>query len=182
MLIDSDIDYSFFPEKMFAYARNFDNIGISVGDDAFILGFPLGISGDIQNYACAKSGMLSRVDKEIIKKYKAFLVDSSVFPGNSGGPVVLKPTITSLNGSKHVERVYLLGVIQGYIPYEERLYTHQTTPPSVVSLSRENSGLSFVVPMDFVRQIFRRWLSEKKRLERAQQQQQQMPQEIEAGN
>ncbi|MDI6892412.1 MAG: serine protease [Actinomycetota bacterium] len=180
ILKEHNIDYQFFPEEIFSYYRNFKNIGIEVGDDVYILGFPLGISGDIQNYACAKWGIISRMDKELISKNKAFLIDSSIFPGNSGSPVVLKPTITSLAGTPAVSSAYLLGVVSGYIPYEEGLYTHQTNPPSLVSLSRENSGLSFVVPIDFVKQIFKDWISEKKRLEKAQKQTQQISEKVQS--
>lgn len=180
VLKEHNIDYQFFPEEIFSYYKNFKNIGIEVGDDVYILGFPLGISGDIQNYPCAKWGIISRMDKELISKNKAFLIDSSIFPGNSGSPVILKPTITSLAGTPAVSSAYLLGVVSGYIPYEEGLYTHQTNPPSLVSLSRENSGLSFTVPMDFVKQIFKEWISEKKRLEKAQKQTQQISEKVQS--
>ena len=179
-LEENDIDFTFFKEEMFSYYKNFKKIGIEVGDETYILGFPLGISGIIQNYACAKWGIISRIDKELIYKKKAFLLDSSIFPGNSGSPVILKPTLESLNGTQAVLNEYLLGVVSGYIPYEEGLYTHQTNPPSLVSLSRENSGLSLVVPIDFIRQIYRRWISKRKKLEKAQKQAQQSPEKIQS--
>ncbi len=170
ILQQHSVDYKFLPEEIFAYSKNFKTIGIEVGDTVYILGFPLGLSGKVQNYPCVKWGIVSRKDKEIIKDVKAFLIDSSIFPGNSGGPVIYRPTITHLGETIAVDKPYLLGVVSGYLPYEERLYTHQTNPPSVVSLSRENSGLSFVVPPDFIRQIFRLWISQKKKLEKAQKQ------------
>jgi len=174
----NNIDYIFFIEEMFAYRKDFNKTYIEIGDGVYVLGFPLGIAGDIQNYACVKSGIISRLDKEIITKKKAFLIDSSIFPGNSGGPIIYKPAITSLSGTKAVSQAYVLGVVSGYIPYEEELYTLQTQPPTVVSLERENSGLCSVVPMDFVRQIFRNWITTKKRLEKAQTQKMQVKDEI----
>ena len=170
ILEQHNIDWVFFNEEMFAYFKNFKKIGIEIGDEVYILGFPLTIAGKVQNYPCVKSGTISRLDKEVLKENKSFWIDSSIFPGSSGSPIILKPSIHSLTGTKAVSRAYLLGVVSGYIPYEERLYTFQTKPPSVVSLQRENSGLSFVVPMDFVRQIFKNWIAEKKKLERARKQ------------
>jgi len=164
ILLQHSIDFIPLPEETFAYIRNFKKIGIEVGDAVYVLGFPLGISGNIQNYPCVKWGILSRIDREILKDTKSFLIDSSVFPGNSGGPVIYRPTIVRLDKTVAVDKPYLLGVVSKYLPYQEMLYTHQTTPPSVVSSLQENSGLSFVVPMDFIRQIFRNWKKEKKKL------------------
>jgi len=173
ILEQNSIKYSFLMEEIFAYSRNFKKIGIEIGDSLYILGFPMGISGEIQNYPCTKWGIISRIDKEIIKNLKAFLVDSSIFPGNSGGPVVYRPTITRLGETPAVAKPYLLGVVCSYLTYQEELFTHQTNPPTVVSLSRENSGLSYVVPMDFVRQIFQNWKKQNKKIEKAQKQKEQ---------
>lgn len=168
ILDQSSIDYNFFEEETFAYHRNFKKIGIEMGDAVYVLGFPLGISGKVQNFGCAKWGIISRADKEIIRDTKSFLIDSSIFPGNSGGPVICRPTITRIGNTTAVTQPYLLGVISGYLPYEEKLYTHQTIPPTIANFSRENSGLSFVVPMDFAHHIFNRWIVEKKKFEKAQ--------------
>lgn len=179
ILEQHSIDFIFLSQEIFAYHRDFTKIGIEAGDTAYVLGFPLGLSGNVQNFACVKWGVISRIDKEIVKETKAFLVDSSIFPGNSGGPVIYRPTITRLNNTPAVGQPYVLGVVSSYLPYEEKLFTHQTNPPSVVSLSRENSGLSFVVPMDFVRQILSRWISENKKLEKVHKaKEQQVQQEV----
>lgn len=168
------IKYGFIIEELFAYSRyskeDFKKIGIEAGDPVFVLGFPLGISGDIQNFPCVKWGIISRADEEVVREKKAFIIDSSIFPGNSGGPVFFRPTNTALEKAKAVKRAYLIGVVSSYLPYVERLYTFQTKPPTVVSTLKENSGLTFVIPMDFVRQIFNNWLAEKKRLEKARKQ------------
>ena len=147
---------------MFGYVNKFDEIGIAVGDDAYVVGFPMGIAGEEQNYPCVKAALISRIDNEIVKAKKAFIVDSSIFPGNSGGPVILKPTITSLSDAKAVGQPFLLGVISSYLPYTDTLYTHQTNPPTAVSITRENSGLSFCVPIYFVKEIYDIWLSKQK--------------------
>lgn len=172
------VDFAIFIEEMFAYYRNFRKIGIEAGDEVYILGFPMGIAGELQNYPYVKYGIISRMDEEIMKDKRAYLIDSSIFPGNSGSPVVLKPTITFLTGTSAVSQIYLLGLVSQYLPYEERLYTHQTNPPSVVSLERENSGLSYVVPMDFISQIYKNWISQRKQLERAQKQVETVQQEV----
>ena len=119
----------------------------------FVLGFPMGIAGEEKKYVIVKGGIISRLDDEIIKSTKTFLVDSSVFPGNSGGPVILKPAIVSIDGTSPVNRAYLLGLVKGYIPYEEIAYSLQSDPPQPRIKFVENSGLASVVPMDFVRDV-----------------------------
>jgi len=158
----------FISEEMFGYYSKFEEIGIAVGDDAYAIGFPMGIAGEDQNYPCVKSALISRIDNEIIKVKKAFIVDSSIFPGNSGGPVILKPTITHLLETNAVASPYLLGVISSYLPYRDTLYTHQTNPPTAVSITQENSGLSFCVPIDFVKEIYDIWLKSQKPIETPQ--------------
>ncbi len=115
-----------------------------------------------------KGGLVSRFDKEIILNKKAFIIDSSIFPGNSGGPVLLRPTMAASEGTKAIGKSYLLGVVNGYLPYSENLYTHQTKPPTIVSTTRENSGLSFCVPMDNVKEIYGAWLDAKKPIDKPQ--------------
>lgn len=168
VLKKNNIQPFFISEEMFGYSRKFEEIGIAVGDEAYIVGFPMGIAGEEQNHPCVKAGLISRTDEEIIMAKKAFIVDSSIFPGNSGGPVILKPTSLSLTGTKAVSQPYLLGVISSYIPYTDTLYTHQTNPPTAVSTTRENSGLSFCVPIDFVKEIYDSWLEKQKPIKEPQ--------------
>jgi S1-C subfamily serine protease len=168
VLKKNNIQPIFITEEMFGYSKDFESINISVGDDVYAIGFPMGIAGEEQNYPCVKAGLISRIDKEIIESKKAFIIDSSIFPGNSGGPVILKPTIISLSDSKAAVKPFLIGVVSGYIPYSEQLFTHQTKPPTVVSLTRENSGLSFCVPIDFVKEIYDAWLEKNKPVEEPQ--------------
>lgn len=168
VLKQNNIQPFFISEEMFGYIEKFEDVGIMVGDEAYVIGFPMGIAGEEQNYPCVKAALISRIDNEIIKAKKAFIVDSSIFPGNSGGPVILKPTITSLSGTKAVGQPYLLGVISAYLPYADTLYTHQTNPPTAVSITRENSGLSFCVPMDFVKEIYDTWLQKQKPIDEPQ--------------
>jgi len=168
ILDKNNVEWLFFNEEMFAYARKFQNIGIELGDEIFILGFPLGLAGKLQNFSIARSGIIARCDREILRDSRAFLIDAAIFPGNSGGPVLLKPELTSLTGTPAVNSVYLLGVVSGYLPYKEIIYSHQTIPPSYAGVNVENSGLAFVVPMDLAKQIYKHWIITKKRLERTQ--------------
>jgi len=71
-----------------------------------------------------------------------------VFPGNSGGPVVSAPSLNAIQGTKAQDRTCLIGVVRGYLPYNDVAISQQTG--QVRKISQENSGLAEVLPMDYV--------------------------------
>lgn len=166
VLDTNDIDWGFIEEDSIAYPEKYSDIGIELGDGIFLVGFPMGMSGLHKNYAIVRGGFIARLDEEIIYSEKALLVDAAVFPGNSGGPVFIRPEQVFLNGSKPVGKAYLLGVVSGYKYYKEPLYSHQTNPPSVAAMSIENSGLASIVPMNFAKDIYIDFLVDKDKLEK----------------
>ena len=125
---------------------------IEAGNEIFLLGFPMGMSGVERKYVIARAGIIARIDEEILKEAQGFLIDSSVFPGNSGGPVIVKPTGESPKGGKAVDKAYLIGVVESYIPYQDVAYSLATNPPTARVAFMENSGLAYVVPVDFVKE------------------------------
>src|SRR5204862_2792094 len=90
------------------------------------------------------------------------LTDAALFPGNSGGPVIVKPRSDSLAGGRPTDQAYLVGMVRSYLPYEEIAYSLQTAPPTPRMVFTENSGLADVIPMDCVKEAAdalasRRW-------------------------
>lgn len=166
VLDEKGVDWIFFNEEIMAFPDKYQEIGIELGDEVFLLGFPMGLSGKYQNYAIVRGGTLARIDEEIIKSEKSILLDATVFPGNSGGPVILKPELASLGNTKAVNSTYLIGVVSGYKTYKEPLYSHQSNPPSMAAISIENSGLAAVVPISFARDIFNDFIKSQKKLEK----------------
>jgi len=75
-------------------------LAVSPGDGVFVLGFPINIAGRQRNYVIARQGCVARVSEMLDGASTSFLLDAFVFPGNSGGPVVLKPEIMSIQGTK----------------------------------------------------------------------------------
>jgi hypothetical protein len=125
--------------------------GVSAGDGVFILGFPMGLSGETRNYAIVRQGAVARVSQYLENSSNSFLVDSFVFPGNSGGPVILKPELFSVQGTKSNQRAVLLGVVQSYQAYTDVAYSGQTKHARITF--EENSGLAVVLPVDFINEM-----------------------------
>lgn len=122
--------------------------GISEGDFVYVLGFPMGIVSPDRQYVIVRSGVIARLRDAIDQKSREFLIDANVFPGNSGGPVVLKPEVVSIDGTKVINRAALIGIITSYVPYQDVAISQQTGQPRVIF--EENSGLAAVVPSDFI--------------------------------
>jgi S1-C subfamily serine protease len=130
------------------------SLGISEGDGVFVLGFPLGLVGEGRNFVIVRQGSIARIRDCLDGKSNEFLIDCSIFPGNSGGPVVTRPEISSIEGTKSVTAAYLLGIVASYVPYRDVAISQQTRRPRVIF--EENSGLASVLPVDFVEQVSQR--------------------------
>ena len=118
------------------------------GNEVFILGFPMGITGTSQNDVIVRHGIIARIQDWYDGRSKDFLIDSSIYPGNSGGPVVLKPVLWSANQRPKIAHARLLGLVASYLPYRDVATSRQTGRIRLVS--EENSGLAQVVPIDAV--------------------------------
>jgi len=123
-------------------------LGVTEGDFAYVLGFPMGLVGEHRNAVIVRSGTLARVRDTLARTSKVFLVDAFVFPGNSGGPVVLKPEALAIEGTKPQLAPYLIGIVQAYVPYQDVAVSLQTGHPRVIF--EENAGLTAAHPIDCI--------------------------------
>jgi hypothetical protein len=126
------IDFYFFrSDSDVLLTDDFEEKGISTGDGIFILGFPLGLRGESRNFAIVKSGTISRTDDEVLKN-KYFLIDSSAYPGSSGGPVISRPEVVSIHGTKALKRSGLIGIVSKGVTYQEVAVSTQTGRPRII--------------------------------------------------
>jgi S1-C subfamily serine protease len=143
------IQVSFFPgDELSASRSRLSKLGVAEGDFVYALGFPLGLVGQKRSYAMARLGIIARIRDALLNLEQYYVLDASIFPGNSGGPVVLKPEVFALPETKSIEISYLIGLVQGYIPFRDVAVSIQTNRPRVVF--EENSGLGLVIPIDYV--------------------------------
>jgi len=120
--------------------------GISEGDFIYALGFPMGLVSKDRQHVMVRSGIIARIRDLYEKRSTDFTVDAFVFPGNSGGPVITKPEMISIQGTTPYKRSSLVGIIKSYIPYQDVAISRQTNKPRVIF--EENTGLSLVEPVD----------------------------------
>ena len=148
------IEYSFFSGDDHSLTLEESRANqISVGDGVFVLGFPLGEAGDERNYVIVRQGILARVQNWISGNARTFLIDASIYPGNSGGPVLLKPELASIKGTKANDRCSLIGMVSSYLTYQEAAVSEQTGRRRMIF--EENSGLATVVPHNVIQEVIK---------------------------
>lgn len=125
-----------------------NELGITEGDFAYVLGFPMGLIGGERNTVTVRSGSIARIRDTLAKATEEFLVDAFIFPGNSGGPVVSKPEALSIKGTKSQSAAYLIGIVKSYVSYKDVAVSLQTMRPRIIF--EENSGLAAVHPIDCI--------------------------------
>jgi hypothetical protein len=148
-LMAAGIKCSFFPSDWAADREAMRTNGISEGDGVFVLGFPMGLVDKEQNFVIVRQGIIAKIRDALNGASDQYLIDASVFPGNSGSPVVLKPEATALKNTSAHNQTLLIGIVSGYIPYREVVVSQQTGQTRVVF--EENSGLASVMLIDHVK-------------------------------
>lgn len=121
---------------------------VTEGDRVFVLGFPMGLVDASRQYVICRGGVVARIRDFLDEKAADFLVDATVFPGNSGGPVILCPSAIAIEGTKNIQRADLIGVVKSYVPYSDLAISSQTKKPRI--MFEENSGLASVESVDSI--------------------------------
>ena len=133
-------------EDYIATSKVMEQEGVSIGDEVYALGFPLRLAGEERNYPIVRSGIIARLDDEILKNHY-YYVDVAIYPGNSGGPVILKPAIGTLPGTSKVTKPYLIGVVASVELQSETLYGENGAARMILY---EHANLGRIFPMECV--------------------------------
>lgn len=127
------------------------NEGVDEGSLIHMLGFPMGLVNVNSTLPICRLGCVARMSAAQIAETRNILVDIQNFPGNSGSPIVTRPEIVSISGTKSLNKSMLLGIVHSYIPYQETLMNTQTK--QVVEIRSENSGIAKVHPVELIREV-----------------------------
>jgi len=148
-LQDEGMKFGFFQSDTMAFTVDkLKEIGTTEGDFIYVLGFPMGLVAADRQFVILRNGTIGRIRDLFEKRSTDFVVDAFVFPGNSGGPVILKPEMISIGGTKSNSNAALIGVVKSYIPYQDTAISQQTGRPRIIF--EDNSGLSLVEPVDYI--------------------------------
>jgi V8-like Glu-specific endopeptidase len=77
------------PLEYLAGDDTFTKYNVGAGDEMMALGFPRGLAANQAGFPILRSGRVASYPVAPAKIFPTFLLDFSVFPGNSGGPVYM---------------------------------------------------------------------------------------------
>ncbi|WP_411288226.1 serine protease [Phenylobacterium sp.] len=77
------------PADYLAADDTFSRYDVGAGDEMMALGFPRGLAANQAGFPILRSGRVASYPVAPAKIFPTFLLDFSVFPGNSGGPVFM---------------------------------------------------------------------------------------------
>ncbi|HEY0437914.1 MAG TPA: serine protease [Phenylobacterium sp.] len=77
------------PQEYLASDDTFSRYKVGAGDEMMALGFPRGLSANQAGFPILRSGKVASYPIAPATIFPTFLLDFSVFPGNSGGPVFM---------------------------------------------------------------------------------------------
>src|SRR5579859_2723850 len=77
------------PEDYLAADDTFSKYQVGAGDQMMTLGFPRGLAANSAGFPILRAGRVASYPIAPAKIFPTFLLDFSVFPGNSGGPVFM---------------------------------------------------------------------------------------------
>lgn len=152
VLRSKNMKFSYFRDDDYAYTiAQLKSEGVTEGDGVYVLGYPMGLVDSKWQAAICRLGCIARVQDVLNAGVGDFLIDASIFPGNSGGPVVLQPESTAITGTKSVSKANLIGVVKAYLTYRDVAVSEQTGRPRITF--DENSGLAPVIPVDRLNEL-----------------------------
>lgn len=96
------------PLAWLAQDDTFGRYGLGPGDEMMALGFPRGLSANQAGFPILRSGRVASYPLAPSAKFPTFLLDFSVFPGNSGGPVFMADGARRRPGAAETQEVQFI--------------------------------------------------------------------------
>jgi hypothetical protein len=143
-----------FPASFIAKAEDWTKWKVGEGEDVLAIMFYPNATPDRPSSPIVRQGVIAEAEEQT----DTLLLSLTVFPGNSGAPVILRPTGIhfSLEAGTEIGLVnppLLLGVVIEYVPYYEPAISPQTRRVRV--MFEENSGLTRIVRSERISELLR---------------------------
>ncbi|MDP3660577.1 serine protease [Phenylobacterium sp.] len=145
------------PADYLAGDDTFSKNQIGAGDEMMALGFPRGLAANQAGFPILRSGRVASYPVAPATVFPTFLLDFSVFPGNSGGPVFMTAKDSRRAGAADAaEPQFIAGLLTQQVELNnERLeigivthakYIHETlalldNPAAPVTVARADAGV-----------------------------------------
>ena len=135
-LVDSELDVALLPldpERLAAHAVRYQTFdvyggaletwemhrrGVGEGDDVLVLGFTPE-RRRFRPMTMVRRGIIARIQDFYRQRSPTFLVDATIFAGNTGSPVVIRPARGRGGEPLTHPRIHLIGLVSNYLPNPE---------------------------------------------------------------
>lgn len=84
---------------------------VGAGDELLSLGFPRGLSANRAGFPILRVGRIASWPLSPVSAFPTFLLDFTVFPGNSGGPVFWTPSARKRPGTVEPSAAFIAGLL-----------------------------------------------------------------------
>lgn len=99
-------------------ARALQALGVEPGDEMMVLGYPHGFSANKAGFPILRSGRVASFPLSPADRYPTYMLDFSVFSGNSGGPVYVVATGPPSRPLPEGPTVVITGILTQQIKFE----------------------------------------------------------------
>jgi hypothetical protein len=149
LAVPKEADIILVSTNFFPLDEKIDSLEITIGDELNVLGFPFGVEANEAGIPVLRSGKIASFPLTPTLQTGHFLLDFEVFPGNSGGPVLLDSNMRrSVRGTTVGGYRLLLGVVARERDVKEQLMGIDETTVRTYRL-----GLAEIVHTSFVREL-----------------------------
>ncbi|MFI4973524.1 MAG: trypsin-like serine peptidase [Caulobacterales bacterium] len=125
------------PKSWLADDDTYGKYDLGPGDELLALGFPQGLSANTAGFPILRAGRVASYPLGPASAYPTFLLDFSVFPGNSGGPVYMSQNARRRPGAANAEPAqFIAGML-----------TQQ------VELNNQNLAIGIVTQARYIREV-----------------------------
>jgi hypothetical protein len=143
-VLPDTVPMSGLPPGFLATDEMLTDIEVHPGDEAFVLGFPLGV-GTPGGFPVLRTGRIASYPLTPMRSVKSIVFDLFIYGGNSGGPVYYSYSNRTFKGAVH------FGIAQGILGI---VIQQASSPEPEHANSPLNLGL--VVPAAFIRETLDR--------------------------
>ncbi|MGB7942158.1 MAG: hypothetical protein WCF42_02490 [Terriglobales bacterium] len=144
------------PLDMFFTKDSFTSYNVGEGAKIILSGYFVHIPGVKRVQPIIREGILAMIPDEPIetttrKRGTVYLADTHIFGGNSGSPAFISTAGVRPGTVQFLDSYMFLGVVSGYYFEDSEISFKIAT--TVKGIQRANSGVSMVVPADFLKDL-----------------------------
>lgn len=99
------------PISWLAEDATFQTNQVNAGDEMMALGFPRGLSANQAGFPILRSGRVASFPIAPAQAFPTFLLDFTVFPGNSGGPVFISQARRRVGSTDSQDVQFIAGLL-----------------------------------------------------------------------